>query len=317
MRQQDDAPTSPLVYDTVFQWCYLKPVYWPSWLAALLLWSLMLLPAAVTDGLGTVLGDIARNMNQKRRRITRKNLQLSFPDLSEQQRKDLLRQTFRAQMRSVLHYGLFWWAPRRLLEKRIIIKGIEHIEASRRAGKNIIIMTSHSVGLEAAVSAITMRYPVSGPFKVMRNPVINWLVARGRSRFDALIYTREVGLRPIIRDARAGRVLFYLPDEDLGPKRSIFVPLFGVPKATIPVLGRLAKNCKADVLPCISCYDATQRKYVVHVLPALKDFPQGDDVIDAAAMNRAIEQTIALCPAEYFWSLRIYRTRPEGEQRFY
>jgi lauroyl-KDO2-lipid IV(A) myristoyltransferase len=317
MRQQDDAPTSPLVYDTVFQWRYLKPVYWPSWLAALLLWSLMLLPAAVTDGLGSLLGDLARNMNRKRRRIARKNLQLSFPELSEQQHKDLLCQTFRAQMRSVLHYGLFWWAPRRLLEKRIIIKGVEHIEASRRAGKNIIIMTSHSVGLEAAVSAITMRYPVSGPFKVMRNPVINWLVARGRSRFDALIYTREAGLRPIIRDARAGRVLFYLPDEDLGPKRSIFVPLFGVPKATIPVLGRLAKNCKADVLPCISCYDATQRKYVVHVLSALKDFPQGDDVIDATTMNRAIEQTIALCPAEYFWSLRIYRTRPEGEQRFY
>ena len=317
MSRKANIGSSPLVYETAFRLAFLKPVYWPSWLAVLLLFLLTLLPAVVTDMLANVLGDIARNMNSKRRRIARKNLQLSFPELTEQARKILLKQTFRAQMRSVLHYGLFWWAPRWLLRKRIRIEGEQHIEASRQAGKNVIVMASHSVGLEAAVSAITLRYPVSGPFKVMRNPVINWLVARGRTRFGTVIYTREAGLRPIIRDARAGQLLFYLPDEDLGPKRSIFVPLFGVPKATIPVLGRLAKNCNADVLPCISCYDQTRRKYVVHVLPALEDFPRGDDEKDAARMNQAIEETIRICPAQYFWSLRIYRTRPEGEQRFY
>jgi len=317
MKHPQPVSKSPLLYNSAFQWAYLKPAYWPTWLAVLLLGLLMFLPAVVTDALAILLGDVARNMNSKRRRIARKNLQLSFPELSEQQIRDVLQQNFRAQMRGVLHYGLFWWAPRWLLNKRIVIKGEEHIGASQQAGKNIIIMASHSVGLEAAVSAITLRYPVSGPFKVMRNPVTNWLVARGRTRFDTLIYTREAGLRPIIKDARAGRVLFYLPDEDLGPKRSIFVPLFGVQKATIPVLGRLAKNCNADVLPCISCYDQAQRKYIVHLLPPLKNFPQGDDVTDASTMNRAIEQTIDLCPAQYFWSLRIYRTRPEGEQRFY
>lgn len=317
MNDKTGIGSSPLVYQTSFKWAYLKPVYWPSWLAVLLLFVLMLLPAVITDWLASGLGDIARNINSKRRRIARKNLQLSFPELTDQQRKTLLKNTFRSQMRSVLHYGLFWWGPQWLLRKRIIVEGAQHIEASRQAGRNIIVMASHSVGLEAAVSAITLRYPVSGPFKVMRNELINWLVARGRTRFGTIIYTREAGLRPIIKDTRAGQVMFYLPDEDLGPKRSIFVPLFGVQKATIPVLGRLAKNCDADVFPCISCYDAAQRKYIVHVLPALQDFPRGDDVIDATGMNQAIEQTIRICPAEYFWSLRIYRTRPEGDQRFY
>ncbi|MDH5735468.1 MAG: lipid A biosynthesis acyltransferase, partial [Gammaproteobacteria bacterium] len=93
--------------------------------------------------------------------------------------------------------------------------------------------------------------------------------------------------------------------------------MFNVQKATVPVLGRLAKNCHADVLPCISCYDEKQKKYIIHVLPAMQDFPQGDDELDATRMNQAIENTVHICPAQYFWTLRLFRTRPEGEERFY
>jgi lauroyl/myristoyl acyltransferase len=198
-----------------------------------------------------------------------------------------------------------------------VVRGQQHIDASLASGKSVIIMASHSVGLEAAVSAITLRYPISGPFKMLKNPVINYLVAKGRARFGTLMYSRDAGLRPIIKDVRSGRIMFYLPDEDLGKDRSIFVPFFGVEKATVPVLGRLAKSCNADVLPCMSCYDEASHKYIIHVLPALEDFPQGDDVVDTSRMNQAIEQSVCLCPEQYFWTLRIFRTRPEGEKQFY
>jgi lauroyl-KDO2-lipid IV(A) myristoyltransferase len=317
MNKRESVGASALVYQVKFRAAFLSPAYWPTWFAVLLLFILMCLPALVTDGIACLLGDAARRLNGKRRNIATINLKLSFPQLDDAQRQRLLVQTFRAQMRSVLHYGLFWFAPRWLLKKRILIDGEQHIQNSLQAGRSVIVMASHSVGLEAAVSAITMRYPISGPFKVMRNEVINWLVARGRTRFGTIIYSREAGLRPIIRDVRAGQLMFYLPDEDLGKERSIFVPLFGVQKATIPVLGRLAKSCNADVLPCISCYDHRRRRYHIHLSPALDDFPQLDDDRDARIMNRAIEESIALCPAEYFWTLRLYRTRPEGESRFY
>ena len=308
---------SSLVYKAQFKLRFLQPAYWGTWLAVFLLFIVNLLPARLTDWFANFLGDAARNVNKKRRRIARKNLELCFPDTDEEKRKQMMKQNFRAQMRSVLHYGLFWWASRSRLQKRIELQGEEHIRTALQSGKSVIIMTSHSVGLEAAVSAITMRYPISGPFKVMKNEVTNWLVAKCRTRFGTIIYSRDAGLRPIIKDVRNGQLMFYLPDEDLGRDRSIFVPLFGVQKATIPVLGRLAKNCNAVVLPCISCYDEQRAKYVVHVLPVLKDFPQGDDVNDAARMNQAIEQTVSICPSQYFWTLKLFRTRPQGEERFY
>ncbi len=317
MKNKSEVGTSPLVYSANFSAGFFRPQYWTTWLSLAFLYVVNVLPAAWVDVMANSLGDLARNINQKRRRIARKNLELVFPNKSIAERKEILRQHFRGQMRSVMHLGLFWWSPESRLQKRIEITGKEHIDKSLSAGKAVIVMTSHSVGLEAAVSAITMSYPISGPFKELKNPLTNYFIAKGRTRFGAIIYSRDAGLRPIIKDVRAGNLMFYLPDEDLGKDRSIFVPFFNMQKATIPVLGRLAKTCNANVLPCISCYDESQHKYRIHVLPALKEFPTGEDVTDATRMNQAIEKTVNLCPAQYFWTLRIFRTRPEGESRFY
>jgi hypothetical protein len=43
----------------------------------------------------------------------------------------------------------------------------------------------------------------------------------------------------------------------------------------------------------------------------------GDDAVDTLAMNQAIEKTIALCPAQYYWSFRLFKTRPPGEASYY
>jgi len=314
---RENGEKSSLEFDARYRLCYLKPKYWTSWLILGLSFLIFLLPAKFTDRMANYVGDFFKKSNKKRRNIARININKCFPQLSEIQREQMLSEHFRAQARSVLHYGFILWGGRRSAEKRIELHGMEHVEASHAEGKGTIVMTVHSVGLEAAVSVLSQNYKISGPFKSMKNELFNWMVARARSRFGTKIYTREAGLRPIIKDVRAGCTMCYLPDEDLGPEQSIFVPLFGVQKATIPVLGRLARSCKANVLPCISCYDPQQAKYHVHILPKLEDFPQQDDQLDTLVMNQSIEELVKMCPEQYFWTLRLFKTRPEGEDRFY
>ncbi len=151
--------------------------------------------------------------------------------------------------------------------------------------------------------------------------MIDWKIANGRLRFGSdngsVLFTREDGLRPLIRETRAGKVLIYLADEDLGAENSVFAPFFGVQKATIPVLGRLAKSCNAVVLPCVSCYQENNRCYDINLLPKIENLPSGDDVLDSISMNKAIEQAIELCPIQYLWTLRYFQTRPEGEASVY
>ncbi|MBV8466206.1 MAG: lipid A biosynthesis acyltransferase, partial [Burkholderiales bacterium] len=107
----------------------------------------------------------------------------------------------------------------------------------------------------------------------------------------------------------------YLPDQDFGPRESIFVPFFGIPAATIPALSRLARIADAAVLPC---YIRRERDgYTMVIEPPLTDFPTRDQEADTARMNRVIEAQILRQPGQYFWLHKRFKTRPEGETRFY
>ena len=312
-----DFKKSALVFDTRFKWVFLHPRHWTTWLLIAISYLIFLLPNSIVDMLGGLLGDFFRRINKKRLNIATTNISLCYPDKSEKDIQVFVKQHFRAYGRSLLHYGFIFWAPKKALEQRIELHGKHYIDSCINQGHGVIIMTAHSVGLETVVSTVSRNYKLSGPFKEMKNPLVNGLVAKRRTRYGAVLYSRNAGLRPIIKDVKAGYVMGYLPDEDLGREQSIFVPFMGVSKATIPVLGRLAKTCKAKVFPVNSCYDEKQGKYHIHVLPALENFPQHDDQQDALKMNQALEALIDICPEQYFWTLKLFKTRPEGENRFY
>ncbi len=304
-----------------FRLSLLHPRHWPTWTGLGLFFIVTLLPLSLIDKLGCRLGEFVARKNKKRFNIAITNLSLCFPEMSATEIECMASKHFQAQFRSVLHYFILWWRPTFVVRKKIVKTGFEQIEDFRKQGKNIIILLVHSVGLEFASPAITLDYNTVAPYKKMRNPVIDWLVANARMRFSSKhggkLFTREDGLRPLIREVRKGNILVYLADEDLGEKNSIFVPFYGVPKATLPVLGRLAQSCKAVVLPCVSCYQVEDKRYAIKLLPAIEGLPSGDDETDSLKMNRAIESAIEQCPLQYFWTLRYFQTRPEGEASVY
>ena len=304
-----------------FRLSFLHPRYWATWLGLGFYFIITLLPLPVIDWLGCRLGDLAATKNKKRFNIVKTNLSLCFPDKETTEIESMAVQHFQAQFRSLLHYFIIWWRPAFLVKRKIDTAGFEQIPHYQQQGKQVIVLLAHSVGLEFAVAAISMAFKTNGPYKKMRNPVVDWMVANGRLRFGKTrgikLFTRDDGLRPLIRETRAGKVMIYLADEDLGEKNALFVPFFDVQKATISVLGRMAKSCNAVVLPCVSCYQPASRRYSVQLLPAIKDLPSGDDELDSKNMNKALEQLIELCPLQYLWTLRYFKTRPPGEPSVY
>jgi len=300
-----------------FSRALLHPRYWLTWLGIGLFYLITLLPLPVIDKIGAILGRLLMRKNRKRYAIVKTNLSLCFSNKNESELEVMVARHFEFLMQSMMHYGLTWWASASKLQRLLQLEGFEKVNQLQQQGHNVIILLSHCTGLEFAVSAITRAFASSGPYKPFKNPVVDYLIARARQRFGCRTFTREEGLRPIISDARQGRVIIYLADEDLGPGVSVFAPFFGVQKATIPVLGRLAKSCKAKVLPAISCYDQAAHRYRISLLDGLADYPQGDELVDAAGMNQMIEKTIESCPLQYLWILKFFKTRPEGETPLY
>lgn len=121
----------------------------------------------------------------------------------------------------------------------------------------------------------------------------------------------------MLKVLRAGRAIWYAPDQDYGRKQSIFVPLFGIPAATVTATSKFARLGKAKVVPFTQQRLADGSGYRLVVHPPLEDFPGVSEEADCLRINRWIEQAVRECPAQYLWAHRRFKTRPEGEPKLY
>jgi lauroyl-KDO2-lipid IV(A) myristoyltransferase len=299
-------------YPPPFSKALLKPRHWPTLIGLGLLWLLIKLPRGMRASLGDWLGEQTFQRNRKRAAIVRTNIAWCYPEKSEEEREALARSYFRNMAHAMLEYGFLWWGSERAIDKRIVLEGEEHVRDLIEASKPIILLTCHHVALDAAGIAYNRKYPVVSIFKEVRDPVVGWFMANGRNRFGGVIYERSDNLRPLIRATKKGYSLYYLPDEDFGPEKSVFAPFFNIETATIPALSRLTRMCNAAVVPYMAYYDPDSGNYRARLFAPLENFPSGDEVADAARMNEALEMMIRIQPDQYMWSMRIFQTRPNG-----
>jgi KDO2-lipid IV(A) lauroyltransferase len=132
-----------------------------------------------------------------------------------------------------------------------------------------------------------------------------------------VLFSRQDGIRPVVRAVRSGLPLYYLPDMDLGSRDSVFVPFFGVPAATVTGLSRIARLAGAVVVPAVTRQLPGAGGYVLKFYPAWTDFPTDDLAADVRRMNEFIEERVREMPDQYFWLHKRFKTRPPGEEKFY
>ena len=295
----------------------LHPRHWPSWIALGVLSLGILLPRRWRDALAMRIGDRQFRRNAQRRETVALNLACCFPGWTPVQRTAVARAHFRAWARAMADQPLAWWDRRGRVAKRLCrVEGLEHLVRARDDGAPVILLCPHITAIEFGGLALTPHAAMSTMANRLRDPVLQWAVHLGRARHGP-VFLREDGIRPVARALRRGTVFYYMPDEDLGPRNSVFAPFFGMEKATLTSLGRLARLSGARVIPMMAWYDATARHYAVELRAPLADFPSGDDRADATAMNRALETSIRRAPEQYHWNQRLFRTRPDGSRMAY
>ncbi|MBP6809784.1 MAG: lipid A biosynthesis acyltransferase [Chromatiaceae bacterium] len=296
----------------------LSPRYWPSWLAVGLVRLLGLLPFPLLWLLGMGLGRLVGRIALGRRRVARRNLELCLPELSPRERERLVSRHFGYLGVAALTQGLVWGASRRRLARLVQLRDRERFDELRARGQNVIVLLPHFIGLELGGAAFTaLVNPGMFMYQRIRDPVIDARMRAGRTRFGSLSVERQDDLRGLVRKIRQGIPFFYLPDQDAGRWRGIFVPFCGVQASTYPMLGRFARLADAVVIPIHARYRPWGQGLEVIFGTPLASFPSGDEVADTTAMNQVIEGLIRTLPAQYFWVHRRFKTRPAGEPPLY
>jgi KDO2-lipid IV(A) lauroyltransferase len=301
-----------------FQASFLHPRFWPLLLGLGLLWLIVQLPYGVLLGIGRMLGAVMYRFATDRKYIASRNLELCFPHLSKDERKRLLKENFASTGIAFFEMAMSWWWSRERLAKLAHIEGLEHLQAAQQQGQGVILMALHFTTLEVGAALLGQQHTIDGMYREHKNPLFDFVQRRGRERhnLDSLAVERE-DVRGMLKLLRAGRAIWYAPDQDYGAKQSVFVPLFGIQAATVTATSKFAKLGRAQVVPFTQQRLADGSGYRLVIHPPLQEFPGESDEVDCLRINQWVESAIKECPEQYLWAHRRFKSRPPGAPKLY
>jgi KDO2-lipid IV(A) lauroyltransferase len=292
------------------------PRQWPVWLGVGLGRIAARLPYAWQMACGRLIGQLALHLMPHRRHVARVNLSLCFPELSDGERLQLLRDHFGSLGIGLVETAMAWWAPEHRLHSLARVQGLEHLHNALRGGRGVILLSAHFTTLELGGRLLAMRVPFHVLYRQHKNPLFEYIMEeRRRVHFERAIPRSD--MRSLLLSLKNNMPVWYAPDQNYGREQSVFAPFFGIPAATITATARVARASGAAVVPFFPERLPDNGGYQLTLYPALSDFPSGNDSADARRINAVIERAIREMPAQYLWAHRRFKTRPPGQPDVY
>ena len=300
-----------------FQLYFLHPKFWLTWLGVLFLYLVSWLPYRLQLILGKGLGRLFKKAMPRRVNIARRNLQLCFPDYSDEQIEELVNRNLQNTGIAYFEIGIAWWWPDWRIKRKLHVHGQENLQQAQAGGKGVLMLLFHFLSLEVHARLHGFVKPAVGLYRPHNNAVMEFLQTRGRGRSNKYMIQRR-DVKGMLQAIAKGEIAGYLPDQDYGRRRVEFVPFFNVPDAsttTGTTLFAKHPNCNVIVSRCVRRNDGTG--YDVFYEPMLSDFPSGDDKADAARINKLVERAVEQAPEQYLWVHRRFKTRPREDMQSY
>nr|HDI1660065.1 kdo(2)-lipid IV(A) palmitoleoyltransferase [Klebsiella pneumoniae] len=208
---------------------------------------------------------------------------------------------------------------RRFLKRRehIARRNIELCFPDMSPAARETLIDQNFMSLELGGRAMGLCRPMMATYRPHNSPLMEWVQTRGRLRSNKAMIDRN-NLTGLVHALKSGEAVWFAPDQDYGPKGSVFAPFFSVPQAATTngtyVLSRLSG---AKMLSISMVRKLDRQGYSLHISEVMNDYPGEDKQIAAGYINKVIEREILRAPEQYLWVHRRFKTRPLGEPSVY
>jgi len=264
------------------------------------------LPHAAVRSLGRGLGRIGYRLARKRRDLALENLALTMPELSADERREVVRGCYR-------HFGAYFLeivSISRFRREEIVglfdYEGWEHLEAAEAAGKGYFLMTGHFGTWEIAAYALEVRL---GKLNMVARPVDNPYVerdlARIRQRFGTTLIDKQGSGHRMMNAFRRGERVAIVIDQKVRASAGVRVPFFGQPAWTSPALAFLSIRTGAPALP-LYCVPIAGGRYRMSIREPITPVGKGEEAIAALTTRylESVEREIRRQPELWLWMHR-------------
>ncbi|HEX2531081.1 MAG TPA: lysophospholipid acyltransferase family protein [Burkholderiaceae bacterium] len=225
--------------------------------------------------------------------------------------RKLLPQAITEAGKSILELPFIWCAaPQRVL-KTVTVENWEVMEAAHNAGHGIIFLTPHLGCFEVTAQAVAARAPLTVMYRPPRKEILKPLLEDARARDNLMLAPANLaGVRMLLKALKGSGLIGLLPDQVPQNGEGVWADFFGKPAYTMTLPAKLQQMSGAPILLTFAERLPRGRGYLMRFVPF--DQPLGDTPAQQArAINAGMEQLIAHCPAQYFWSYHRYKT-PAG-----
>ena len=264
--------------------------------------------------LGEGLGTVSAHLLPIRRTVALDNLRQALPGLDSGQRVRVYRAMCRNLGRVLADFARLTVMDAEAIRAFVRFDGLDRL--ARRTG-GALLLSAHYANWEASAAGMAARgVPLTVLGARQRNPLVEDLFSRYRSRLGMEALSVRGGLRPIVSALRRGRVVATLADQD-GGRDGFFVPFLGRPASVQAGLFRLAVRLGVPVYPGYCEPDGeTWRSVVEEPLVPRSGLTGGAAEAEARRIAEAftarMELLVRAAPEHWFWVHRRWHTRPQS-----
>jgi KDO2-lipid IV(A) lauroyltransferase len=213
--------------------------------------------------------------------------------------------------KAITELAFVWCADQERVNRHCRVEGYDLVQKTLDAGTGIVFLTPHLGCFELTAQQVSLKQALTVMYRPPRQAALKPLVEGARARQNLRLAPANLsGVRQLVKCLKSGEPIGILPDQVPQEGEGVWAPFFNRPAYTMTLPAKLALLSKGVILLTYAERLPRGRGWVVRFVPFEGEL-SGSPAEQAASINRAMEQLIARCPAQYFWSYNRYK-RPQG-----
>ncbi len=273
------------------------------------------LPLSISRAIGRGLGYGYYKLAKRRVQFARINMQICFPEISEEQKEERVKQCLMHGGMWFMEAGAVWSWPRKKILQYVTVENPQLLASAIDKGHGVILAVPHIGNWELMGPLITLHHDFACFYQhdQKKTKLISEYIQKRRAAHGVVMASADAsGVRTLYKHLKTGKVAGLLPDHNPTDDMGIFAPFYGRPALTGTLISSLSRKNNAPVLT--ASVIRTKEGFRVYYKEVLGQ-DSSDPLVAATALNKSLEETIAIAPDQFQWVYPRFKKRQDSHEK--